>query len=106
MVLKQLDKLSGFSKEEDQQPIFEKFYERMNAEELMWLIRMILRQMKIGRMNETKHRPLSLLSIVAPSVATPRTRLKAREVALASPLAGCSQLAPRKVRSLPSEMRD
>jgi DNA ligase-4 len=52
-VNEQLDKLSGFSKEEDQQPIFEKFYERMNAEELMWLIRMILRQMKIGATEKT-----------------------------------------------------
>ncbi|KAM0700476.1 hypothetical protein Q7P35_012197 [Cladosporium inversicolor] len=48
-----LDKLSILSKEEDQQPIFEKFYERMNAEELMWLIRMILRQMKIGATEKT-----------------------------------------------------
>jgi len=52
-VNEQLDKLSGFSKEEDQQPIFENFYERMNAEELMWLIRMILRQMKIGATEKT-----------------------------------------------------
>ena len=48
-----LDKLSVCSKEEDQQSIFEKFYERMNAEELMWLIRMILRQMKIGATEKT-----------------------------------------------------
>jgi DNA ligase-4 len=48
-----LDRLSVCSKEEDQQPIFEKFYERMNAEELMWLIRMILRQMKIGATEKT-----------------------------------------------------
>lgn len=52
-VNEQLDKLSILSKEEDQQPIFEKFYERMNAEELMWLIRMILRQMKIGATEKT-----------------------------------------------------
>lgn len=48
-----LDRLSHCVKEEDQQPIFEHFYERMNAEELMWLIRMILRQMKIGATEKT-----------------------------------------------------
>jgi DNA ligase-4 len=48
-----LDRLSHCTKEEDQQPIFEQFYERMNAEELMWLIRMILRQMKIGATEKT-----------------------------------------------------
>lgn len=48
-----LDRLSKSQKEEDQQPIFEQFYERMNAEELMWLIRMILRQMKIGATEKT-----------------------------------------------------
>lgn len=48
-----LDRLSACKKEEDQQPIFETFYERMNAEELMWLIRMILRQMKIGATEKT-----------------------------------------------------
>jgi DNA ligase 4 len=48
-----LDKLSLASKEEDQFPIFELFYRRMNAEELMWLIRMILRQMKVGATEKT-----------------------------------------------------
>lgn len=48
-----LDRLSHCVKEGDQQPIFEHFYERMNAEELMWLIRMILRQMKIGATEKT-----------------------------------------------------
>ena len=48
-----LDKLSVASKEEDQFPIFEQFYRRMNAEELMWLIRMILRQMKVGATEKT-----------------------------------------------------
>jgi len=48
-----LDKLSAAQKEENQQPIFEKFYINMNAEEMMWLIRMILRQMKVGATEKT-----------------------------------------------------
>lgn len=43
-----LDKLSMASKEDEQLPILAEFYRRMNPEELMWLIRIILRQMKIG----------------------------------------------------------
>lgn len=48
-----LDKLSIAQKEEDQQPIFEQFYVKMNAEEMMWLIRVILRQMKVGATEKT-----------------------------------------------------
>ncbi|KAI9831339.1 MAG: DNA ligase (ATP) [Sarea resinae] len=48
-----LDKLSTAQKEEDQLPIMEEFYRRMNAEEMMWLIRMILRQMKVGASERT-----------------------------------------------------
>ena len=48
-----LDRLSAAQKEENQLPIFEQFYERMNAEELMWLIRIILRQMKVGATERT-----------------------------------------------------
>jgi DNA ligase-4 len=48
-----LDRLSVVSKEEDQLPVFQTFYNRMNAEELMWLIRIILRQMKIGASEKT-----------------------------------------------------
>ena len=48
-----LDKLSVAQKEEDQQPVFEQFYVNMNAEEMMWLIRMILRQMKVGATEKT-----------------------------------------------------
>ncbi|KAH0565149.1 DNA ligase (ATP) [Trichoglossum hirsutum] len=48
-----LDRLAVVQKEEDQLPIFETFYKRMNAEELMWLIRMILRQMKVGATEKT-----------------------------------------------------
>lgn len=48
-----LDRLSVAQKEENQRPIVEQFYTRMNAEELMWLIRMILRQMKVGATEKT-----------------------------------------------------
>ncbi len=48
-----LDRLSVVSKEEDQLPVLQTFYNRMNAEELMWLIRIILRQMKIGASEKT-----------------------------------------------------
>lgn len=48
-----LDRLSVAQKEENQRPIIEEFYNRMNADELMWLIRMILRQMKIGATEKT-----------------------------------------------------
>ncbi|KAF4637958.1 hypothetical protein G7Y89_g107 [Cudoniella acicularis] len=48
-----LDQLSAASKEEDQLPIFRQFYNRMNADELTWLIRIILRQMKIGVSEKT-----------------------------------------------------
>ena len=48
-----LDKLSGASREDQQLPIMSEFYTRMNAEELMWLIRVILRQMKVGATEKT-----------------------------------------------------
>ncbi|QSZ37187.1 hypothetical protein DSL72_009281 [Monilinia vaccinii-corymbosi] len=48
-----LDKLALAQKEESQLPIFREFYQRMNAEELVWLVRMILRQMKIGASEKT-----------------------------------------------------
>ncbi|OQO10226.1 hypothetical protein B0A48_04583 [Cryoendolithus antarcticus] len=48
-----LDQLSVAQKEENQLPIMQEFYTRMCAEELMWLIRMILRQMKIGATDKT-----------------------------------------------------
>ncbi|OTA94670.1 hypothetical protein M434DRAFT_394469 [Hypoxylon sp. CO27-5] len=43
-----LDKLAAASGESEQLPIFEIFYQRMNAEELRWLIRIILKQMRVG----------------------------------------------------------
>lgn len=48
-----LDQLSAASKEEQQLPIFQIFYNRMNADELTWLIRIILRQMKVGANEKT-----------------------------------------------------
>ncbi|KAL8990814.1 MAG: hypothetical protein Q9177_000620 [Variospora cf. flavescens] len=48
-----LDELSAAQKEGLQQSIFEKFYKRMNADEMMWLIRIILRQMKVGATEKT-----------------------------------------------------
>jgi DNA ligase-4 len=48
-----LNRLAAAQKEENQLPIFEQFYDRMNAEELMWIIRMILRQMKLGATEKT-----------------------------------------------------
>lgn len=42
-----LDRLSIAQKEEQQMSIMQEFYQRMNAEEMMWLIRIILRQVCI-----------------------------------------------------------
>lgn len=49
----QLNKLAAASGEAEQRPILEDFYRRMNAEELMWLIRIILKQMKVGATERT-----------------------------------------------------
>lgn len=48
-----LDKLAGSSGELENLEVFETFYERMNAEELTWLIRIILKQMKVGATEKT-----------------------------------------------------
>ncbi|KAK7751458.1 DNA ligase (ATP) [Diatrype stigma] len=48
-----LDKLAAASGEKEQLPIFETFYQHMNPEELMWLIRIILKQMKVGATEKT-----------------------------------------------------
>ena len=48
-----LDRLSIAQKEDTQLPIFRQFFANMNAEEFMWLIRIILRQMKIGATERT-----------------------------------------------------
>jgi DNA ligase-4 len=48
-----LDRLSQVGGEKEQIKIFERFYRRMNPEEMTWLIRIILRQMKIGATEKT-----------------------------------------------------
>ncbi|OAL44555.1 ATP-dependent DNA ligase [Pyrenochaeta sp. DS3sAY3a] len=48
-----LDKLSQVGSEDEQVKIFQRFYRRMNAEEMTWLIRMVLGQMKIGATEKT-----------------------------------------------------
>ncbi|KAL7625970.1 DNA ligase (ATP) [Parahypoxylon ruwenzoriense] len=48
-----LDKLAAASGESEQLPIFQTFYQRMNAEELKWLIRIILKEMKVGATERT-----------------------------------------------------
>ena len=48
-----LDALAAAQKEEGQIPIFAQFYRRMNPDEMMWLIRIILRQMKVGATEKT-----------------------------------------------------
>ncbi len=48
-----LDQLSAAPREENQLPIMDQFYRRMNAEELMWLIRVILRTMHVGATERT-----------------------------------------------------
>lgn len=52
-VNEKLDKLAAASGEAEQRPILEDFYRHMNAEELMWLIRIILKQMKVGATERT-----------------------------------------------------
>ncbi|XP_044717776.1 ATP dependent DNA ligase domain-containing protein [Hirsutella rhossiliensis] len=52
-VNEQLDKLAASSSEAENLAIFETFYNRMNAEEMMWLIRIVLKQMKVGATEKT-----------------------------------------------------
>lgn len=52
-VNERLDRLARFSKEQDQLPIFRDFFNNMNRDEMMWLIRIILRQMKVGATEKT-----------------------------------------------------
>ncbi|KAI5840233.1 ATP dependent DNA ligase domain-containing protein [Morchella snyderi] len=48
-----LDNLSQATKEEDQLPIMVDLYNNMDADELMWIIRIIMRQMKVGATEKT-----------------------------------------------------
>ena len=52
-VNQQLDKLAASAGEGENLRVFEVFYHRMNAEELMWLIRIVLKQMKVGATERT-----------------------------------------------------
>ncbi|KAI5457758.1 ATP dependent DNA ligase domain-containing protein [Mariannaea sp. PMI_226] len=52
-VNEQLDKLAASSGESENLRVFECFYNRMNAEEMLWLIRIILKQMKVGATEKT-----------------------------------------------------
>ncbi|KAJ3486064.1 hypothetical protein NLG97_g6688 [Lecanicillium saksenae] len=52
-VNEQLDKLAASAGESENLRVFETFYHRMNAEEMMWLIRIVLRQMKVGATEKT-----------------------------------------------------
>ncbi|RMZ87415.1 hypothetical protein DV736_g5359, partial [Chaetothyriales sp. CBS 134916] len=52
-VNEKLDVLSAAAREASQLPIMAQFYQRMNAEEMKWLIRIILRDMKIGSTEKT-----------------------------------------------------
>ncbi|PFH62627.1 hypothetical protein XA68_12701 [Ophiocordyceps unilateralis] len=49
----QLDKLAAASGEAESLAIFETLYARMNADEMMWLIRIILKQLKVGASEKT-----------------------------------------------------
>jgi DNA ligase 4 len=48
-----LDRLAAASGEAEQLPLFETFYQRMNPTELMWLVRIILKQMRVGATERT-----------------------------------------------------
>ncbi|RSL95925.1 DNA ligase 4 [Fusarium oligoseptatum] len=52
-VNEQLDKLAASTGEAENLRVFETFYNHMNAEELMWLIRIVLKQMKVGATEKT-----------------------------------------------------
>lgn len=48
-----LDQLAAAHGEKEQMPVFREFYNQMNPEEMQWLIRMVLKQMKIGATERT-----------------------------------------------------
>lgn len=48
-----LDRLAAAQGEAQQRPIFETFYENMSADELLWMIRIILREIKLGASEKT-----------------------------------------------------
>ncbi|KAG6000162.1 hypothetical protein E4U54_001530 [Claviceps lovelessii] len=52
-VNQQLDKLAASTGEAENLLVLETFYNRMSAEEMLWLIRIILKQMKVGATEKT-----------------------------------------------------
>lgn len=48
-----LDKLAASSSEAENLAVFQDFYQRMNAEEMLWVIRIVLKQMRIGASENT-----------------------------------------------------
>lgn len=48
-----LDKLAASSSESENLLVFQEFYMRMNAEEMLWIIRIVLKQMRIGASENT-----------------------------------------------------
>lgn len=48
-----LDQLAASGTEKEQLPIFENFYNRMNADEFTWLIRVVLRRLNMGATEKT-----------------------------------------------------
>ncbi|KAI1338178.1 DNA ligase [Xylariaceae sp. FL0016] len=88
-----LDKLSAASGEREQRPIFEHFYQHMNSQELEWLIRIILKDMKVGAIEKTilgewHHEALSLFGVcsslrrVCWDLPDPKIRLSGSETSV------------------------
>ncbi|KAK0646421.1 ATP dependent DNA ligase domain-containing protein [Cercophora newfieldiana] len=48
-----LDRLAAASGEKEQMVVWEEFYQGMNAEEMMWLVRIVLKDMKVGATERT-----------------------------------------------------
>lgn len=48
-----LDRLAAASGEAEQLPVWEQFYRGMNAEEMMWVIRIVLKDMRVGATERT-----------------------------------------------------
>ncbi|KAK1828475.1 hypothetical protein QBC39DRAFT_385030 [Podospora conica] len=48
-----LDRLAAASGEAEQLPVWEEFYRGMNAEEMMWVIRIVLKDMRVGATERT-----------------------------------------------------
>ena len=106
-----LDRLSAAQKEETQLPILEDLYSKMNADEMLWLIRIILRQMKVGATErtffsiwhpdaETLYSNSSSLRKVCWELYNPNVRLEGEEVGVALMQCFQPQLAQFQMHSL------